>query len=57
MTYFEYPTQLSLTYENAPFSVINLDWSEIKKYKGIFDDTASNSAHEAIGYLLRQLGE
>ena len=57
MTYFEYPSQINITYENAPISVLNLNWSEIKKYKSIFDDTATNAAHDAIGHLCRQLGE
>lgn len=57
MAHYEYPVQLNLTYDYAPISVLNLDWPEIKKYKGVYYDMASNSAHEAIGYLLRQLGE
>lgn len=58
MTYFEYPTQLNLTYEDAPVSVVNLDWSEIKKYEGHFySDTANVAACKAVGYLCRQLGE
>ena len=58
MAYFEYPTQLNLTYEDAPVSVVNLDWSEIKKYEGHFySDMANEAACNAVGYLCRQLGE
>ena len=57
MTYFEHPSQMNITYENAPVSVLNLNWSEIKKYKNTFDDTATNAVHNAIGHLCRQLGE
>lgn len=57
MAYFEYPTQMNITYESAPISILNLDWSEIKKYKSIYDDSADETAHDAIGYLCRQLGK
>lgn len=57
MTYFEHPTQMNITYEGAPINMLNLDWEEIKKYKNIQDDKANEQAHEAIGYLCRQLSE
>ena len=58
MAYFEYPTQMDLTYENAPTNRINLDWTEIKKYEGHFyNDMANEAACRNIGYLCRQLGE
>lgn len=58
MTYFEYPSQIDITYEGAQISQLNLNWSEIKKYKGIYyNNTASNSTLDCIGHLLRQLGK
>lgn len=56
MAYFEYPTQISVTYDNANNSLLNLDWSEMKKCKGLFNETATDVAQIAIGYLCRQLG-
>ena len=57
MTYFEYPTQIDITYEDAEINTLNLNWSEIKKYKSRYNDTASNIAHSAVSHLLRQLGK
>lgn len=62
MTYFEYPTGISLTYSNADQSYQALNWSNIKLHA--ISKHAPNSfydvdedTHKAIGRLCRQLGE
>lgn len=62
MTYFEYPTGISLTYSGADQSYQALNWSNIKLHA--ISNHAPNSfydideaTHKAIGRLCRQLGE
>ena len=58
MAYFEHPIQMNVTYDNAEISVLNLDWSEIKKYVGSsYSNTANSTTLENIGHLCRQLGQ
>ena len=52
MAYFEHPIQMNVTYDNAEISVLNLDWSEIKKYVGSsYSNTANSTTLENIGHL------
>lgn len=68
MSYFEHPTVISLTYNNAPFSYRSLNWTGMKSYITRFNyinghwyvhnaDTCTNEDHKSIGYLCRQLAE
>lgn len=68
MSYFEYPTTISLTYENAPFSYRSLNWDGMKSYIASYikingwgyyhhHDTCTNEDHKSIGYLCRQLAK
>jgi hypothetical protein len=62
----KYPTTLSITYPNADITTLNLDWSDISKHSIIATTSsnaliinncmASDDAHEAISYLMRELG-
>lgn len=56
MSYFQYPTQIYLTYSNAPVSLQTLDWDDILLYQDIYHPYASTSGQQAIGRLLRELG-
>ncbi len=57
MSYFEYPSSISLTYMDTPQNM-TLDWKNIKRHKkGIYDFCCQpNSPHTTIGKLLRELG-
>ena len=63
MSYFEYPTGISLSYDGAPQSFITLNWSGIKTYISPLVNspcllhTCNNAYHRSVGYLCRQLGE
>lgn len=68
MSYFEYPTGIYLTYNEAPFFYRSLNWSGMKDYvinrikinnQWYYHDvdTCTNENHKSIGYLCRQLGE
>lgn len=56
MAYFEYPTQMNISYENAPIASLVLDWSEMKKCKGAYNESATDIAQNSISHLCRQLG-
>lgn len=59
MSYFNYPSQIAITYPNATISSLNLNWNDIKMHNvshSIQICNASDDTHEAIGHLLRQLG-
>lgn len=72
LSYYEAPTELSLTYPNHPIAKVQLDWSEIKKHKTSYTSDwvdypwaisthmatcqASEEAHVALAYLCRELG-
>lgn len=58
-SYFNHPTQISLTYVGANKNVQILNWNVIKQHKIQHSHatcTATNEAHEAIAQLHRQLG-
>ena len=62
MSYFEYPTGISLTYEDAPYTYRALNWSGIKSFVGKYEyipthdyDLCMNEDHKSIGYLCREL--
>ncbi|VFB12980.1 pyrogenic exotoxin B [Bacteroides heparinolyticus] len=60
MSYFEHPASINLTYADAGMPVQVLDWQAIKQHRinHFYQDcSASTEAHQAIGRLLRQLGE
>ncbi|WP_281643608.1 C10 family peptidase [Bacteroides zoogleoformans] len=60
MSYFEHPISINLTYADAGIPVQMLDWQAIKLHKiDHFHQncSASTEAHQAIGRLMRQLGE
>ena len=60
MSYFHHPQSIAITYEGASVSTQPLNWTAMEKhevdhaYKGC---TATETGHEAISQLLRQLGE
>lgn len=61
MSYFGYPTQLSLDYPQADSSFISLNWADIRKhiqgsnsYASHTGCLASEEAHKDIGRLCRQ---
>ena len=64
MSYFKFPTCISLTYSDAPISYRNLNWDEMTSYVSRYDanwhehdiDACTNDDHKSIGYLCRQLG-
>ena len=61
MSYFCYPTQLTLSYLKDEVRTINLDWNAMKHHKGFHQDSILCGArfqdHEAIAHLHRELGE
>ncbi len=66
LSYYEYPQDIDLTYDNAGINNQLLYWTEIKKHVYYFPIipfgghlycTANDSAHHALGRLCRQLGE
>ncbi len=59
MSYYEHPTQLSITYTDATINSLPLNWTELKKHRGggLALCPATEESHEAIGQLMRQLGE
>lgn len=59
MSYFNYPTNLSITYPNAIISTLSLNWNDIKMHNVSHSKqtcSATNDSHNVIGHLLRQLG-
>ena len=58
ISYFEYPTKLSLSYINGGRELI-LDWDNIKRHiSGSYDFCcAPNAPHSTIGHLMRELGK
>ncbi|MDE6352114.1 MAG: Spi family protease inhibitor [Muribaculaceae bacterium] len=62
MSYFQHPTQITLTFPDRPVSSTILPWSEMSKHSGLdksfgtCNDDATASAHEAISLLVRELG-
>ena len=66
MSYYQYPQNITLTYSNADISVQTLNWTDIRNHKLYFTIggveqtqwcTASDSAHNAMGRLCRQIGQ
>ena len=63
MSFYNYPTQITLTYAEADISTQSLNWSNIKGHntRPLHSKTSlicnSSDAHKAIGRLMRQLGE
>ena len=68
IAYFEQPTSLCLTYDNHDISSQLFDWDNIKQHKkgDLAENTSishicaisnNDSIHNAIGRLMRQLGE
>lgn len=58
LSYHKYPSSIALSYSGADMSTQILDWEEINKH--IIQRptcTASDSAHNALGRLCRQLGQ
>ena len=58
MTYFEYPSSISLTYSGADRSFQTLDWDDMKSHvcsSPHYPCQASSDAHAAIGRLCKQL--
>lgn len=57
MTYFEYPSSISLTYSGADRSFQTLDWDDMKSHvrTPCYPCQASSDAHAAIGRLCKQL--
>jgi len=65
MSYYEYPDSIELTYPGADMSVQHLDWDDIRSHilyypvngnESPLYCSASDSAHNALGRLCRQLG-
>ena len=63
MSYYQYPDTIELMYNTADMTFQPLDWEDICKHKIYYSRVletlsceASNSAHNAIGILCRQLG-
>ena len=61
-SYFNYPTQISLSYANADSTSINLEWNSMKahqqSYKYMTNDFCSDdyyNAHSDIAHLCRQI--
>lgn len=60
MSYFRYPLNMNITYPGASITSLSLNWTAIEKHKVDHSYqycTATSDAHEAIGQLMRQLGE
>lgn len=61
MSYFCYPSQISINYEGATITSQNLNWNLMKTHKidHVHNSScqATNDAHTAIGQLHRQLGK
>lgn len=60
MSHFKYPSDLAITYDSASVSFTHLDWESMVKHE--VDHRyrvcgATESAHDMIGLLIRQLGE
>lgn len=59
ISYFEYPTQIDITYPGASITILTLNWTDMKQHSvkhSRQDCIASDETHVAIGQLLRQLG-
>lgn len=58
MSFYEYPTNISLTYPGADQSTLVLNWSQIKSHQTghELDSCTTPIVHENIGRLHRQLG-
>lgn len=62
MSYYQYPTQIELTYPNADSTIINLEWARMKSHvtSGASNDYCTadyHQAHSDIAHLCRQIGE
>lgn len=58
LSYHKYPNSIELSYQGADMATQNLDWEEINKH--VIQSSscvASDSAHNALGRLCRQLGQ
>ena len=62
MSYFQHPTQITLTFPDRPVPSTTLPWSEMSKHSGLYkffgtcNDDATVTAHEALALLVRELG-
>lgn len=65
MSYYEFPQSINLTYPNADMSTQSFDWDDMKNHILYYNVggnesplycSATDSAHNAIGRLCRQLG-
>lgn len=66
LSYYKYPTSIELTYSGADMTTQSLNWNDIRQHQLYYEVdgyedptycTASDSAHNSIGRLCRQLGE
>ena len=66
LSFYRYPSSIELTYSDADMTTQLLDWDDIRHHRLYYEVsgqedttycTASDSAHNAIGRLCRQLGE
>ena len=59
MSYYCYPTSINITYQGADVTTQTLNWADIKAHNtGHSSSNCSTlSTHNAIGRLLRQIGE
>lgn len=63
MSYYQYPSGISLTYNGADLSYQNLNWADMKSHNTYnqhywYSSSCNNqNSHKAIARLLRQLGE
>lgn len=58
MSYYDYPTSISLTYPNADVSSQSLNWNAMKAHPTghLVNSCQTQSVHKSIGRLHRQLG-
>ncbi len=59
MSYYEYPADIDITYDGRDVTKQHLDWNDMNRHARPCPDecTASDSAHNALGRLFRQVGE
>lgn len=60
MSYFCFPTSLTIDYDSTNVTTLTLDWDALKTHKtshSYASCTASQRTHEALGKLMRQLGK
>jgi len=64
LSYFSYPTQITLSYNNADSVSVDLEWSNMKAHKQSYSYLVENdcsvnylNAHSDIAHLCRQIGK